>query len=168
VRPLLVDAREGPGNSRADGLARRLAAARTSGQPGGREDAQRLVSVLPAMDIQRAYHLHRDLLELQAADRAAGGNVLASSNIDSNPNHPEETIMAEKIEIRKSGEKFRFVVLNRSGKKLVQSGQFDDKQSAKRAASALAKAVSSAEIVDATKPAAAAAKSSARRSAMKR
>jgi hypothetical protein len=51
----------------------------TPGQPGGREDAQRLVRDLPAMDIQRAYHLHRDLLELQEADRAAGGNVLASS-----------------------------------------------------------------------------------------
>jgi hypothetical protein len=45
-------------------------------------------------------------------------------------------------------------------------GQFDDKPSTKRAASSLAKAVSGAEIVDATKPAAAAAKSSARRPAM--
>ncbi len=40
--------------------------------------------------------------------------------------------MAGKIEIRKSGEKFRFVVLNRSGEKLLQSGQFDDKASTKR------------------------------------
>jgi hypothetical protein len=70
--------------------------------------------------------------------------------------------MAGKIEIRKRGEKFRFVVLNRSGEKLLQSGQFDDKASTKRAASSLAKAVSGAAIVDATK-AAAAAKSSARR-----
>jgi uncharacterized protein YegP (UPF0339 family) len=43
--------------------------------------------------------------------------------------------MAGKIEIRKSGEKFRFVVLNRNGDKLLQSGQFDDKPSTKRAAS---------------------------------
>jgi uncharacterized protein YegP (UPF0339 family) len=76
--------------------------------------------------------------------------------------------MAGKIEIRKSGEKFRFVVLNRNGEKLVQSRQFDDQQSTKRAASSLAKAVSGAEIVDATKPAAAAAQSSARRSARAR
>jgi uncharacterized protein YegP (UPF0339 family) len=75
--------------------------------------------------------------------------------------------MAGKIEIRKSGEKFRFVVLNRSGEKLLQSGQFDDKPSAKRAASSLAKAVSGAEIVDSSKPAAVA-KSSARRPVMKR
>ena len=73
--------------------------------------------------------------------------------------------MAGKIEIRKSGEKFRFVVLTRNGEKLLQSRQFDDRQSTKRAASSLAKAVSGAEIVDATKPAAAAAQSSARRSA---
>jgi hypothetical protein len=71
--------------------------------------------------------------------------------------------MAGKIEIRKRGEKFRFVVLNRSGEKLLQSGQFDDKASTKRAASSLAKAVSGAAIVDATEAAAAAAKSSARR-----
>ena len=64
--------------------------------------------------------------------------------------------MAGRIEIRKSGEKFRFVVMNRSGEKLLQSGQFDDK--AKRAASSLARAVNGAEIVDATKTAAAAAK----------
>lgn len=64
--------------------------------------------------------------------------------------------MAGKIEIRKSGERFRFVVLNRSGDKLLQSGPFDDKASAKRAASSLAKAASGAEIIDATKPAAAA------------
>jgi uncharacterized protein YegP (UPF0339 family) len=77
--------------------------------------------------------------------------------------------MAGKIEIRKSGEKFRFVVLNRNGEKLLQSGQFDDKPSTKRAASSLAKAVSGAEIVDASKPAAASvAKSSARRPRMKR
>jgi hypothetical protein len=77
-------------------------------------------------------------------------------------------MMAGKIEIRRSGEKFRFVVLNRSGEKLLQSGQFDDKSSTKRAASSLAKAVSGAEIVDATKSAAAAAKSSARRPVTKR
>jgi hypothetical protein len=77
-------------------------------------------------------------------------------------------MMAGKIEIRRSGEKFRFVVLNRSGDKLLQSGQFDDKPNTKRAASSLAKAVSGAEIVDATKPAAAAAKSSARRPVTKR
>ena len=76
--------------------------------------------------------------------------------------------MAGKIEIRRSGEKFRFVVLNRNGEKLVQSGPFDDKPSAKRAASSLAKAVSGAEIADATKPAAAAAKSSTGRPRMKR
>jgi uncharacterized protein YegP (UPF0339 family) len=72
-------------------------------------------------------------------------------------------MMAGKIEIRKSGEKFRFVVLNRSGEKLLQSGQFDDKASTKRAASSLTRAVSGAEILDATKPAAAAAKRSAAR-----
>ncbi len=71
-------------------------------------------------------------------------------------------MMAGKIEIRKSGEKFRFVVLSRSGEKLVQSGQFEDKPSTKRAASSLAKAVSGAKIIDATKPAAAAAKRGAR------
>ena len=65
--------------------------------------------------------------------------------------------MAGKIEIRKSGAKFRFVVMNRSGEKLLQSGQFDDKASTKRAASSLVRAVSGAEIVDTTKPAAAAA-----------
>ncbi|MGH3024899.1 MAG: hypothetical protein ACRDLR_00415 [Gaiellaceae bacterium] len=66
--------------------------------------------------------------------------------------------MAGKIEIRKSGEKFRFAVLNRSGEKLLQSGQFDDKATTKRAASSLAKAVSGAEILDTTKPPAAAKK----------
>ncbi len=73
--------------------------------------------------------------------------------------------MAGKIEIRASGEKFRFVVLNRGGEKLLQSGQFDDKSSAKRAASSLAKAVSGAEITDATKPAPTGAKSARRPSA---
>jgi uncharacterized protein YegP (UPF0339 family) len=107
------------------------------------------------------------VLHEREADRAAGGNVLAPSRIDSNPNHYERTLMAGKIEIRKSGEKFRFVVLNRNGEKLLQSGQFDDKPSTKRAASSLAKAVSGAEIVDASKPAAAA-KSNARRPRMKR
>jgi hypothetical protein len=77
-------------------------------------------------------------------------------------------MMAGKIEIRSSGEKFRFVVLNRRGEKLLQSGQFEDKSSTRRAASSLAKAVSGAEIVDATKPAAAATKSSARRPVRKR
>jgi hypothetical protein len=62
----------------------------------------------------------------------------------------------------------RFVVLNRSGETLLQSGQFDDKPSTKRAASSLARAVSGAEIIDATKPAAAGAKSSAPRPVMKR
>jgi len=76
--------------------------------------------------------------------------------------------MAGKIEIRASGEKFRFVVLNRNGEKLLQSGQFADKPSAKRAASSLAKAVSGAEITDATKPAPAGAKSGARRPSAKR
>jgi len=76
--------------------------------------------------------------------------------------------MAGRIEIRKGGEKFRFVVLNRNGEKLLQSGQFDDKPSAKRAASSLAKAASGAGIVDATKPAAASAKRSARRRGTKR
>ena len=76
--------------------------------------------------------------------------------------------MAGRIEIRRSGERFRFVVLNRNGEKLLQSGQFDDKPSAKRAASSLAKAASGAEIIDATKPAAAAAKRSARRPVTKR
>lgn len=66
--------------------------------------------------------------------------------------------MAGKIEIRASGEKYRYVVLNRSGDKLLQSAQFDDKAAAKRAATSLAKAVSDAEIVDASKPAPAAAK----------
>ena len=49
--------------------------------------------------------------------------------------------MAGKIEIRTSGERFRFVVLNRSGEKLLQSATFDDKSSARRAASSLTKAV---------------------------
>jgi hypothetical protein len=62
--------------------------------------------------------------------------------------------MAGKIEIRASGEKYRFVVLNRTGEKLLQSAAFDDKASAKRAASTLVRATSGAEIVDATKPAA--------------
>ena len=75
--------------------------------------------------------------------------------------------MAGKMEIRASGERFRFVVLNRSGEKLIQSGPFDDKAGAKRAASSLAKAVSGAEIIDATK-AAAAPKATARRSGAKR
>ena len=61
--------------------------------------------------------------------------------------------MAGKIEIRKSGERFRFVVLNRNGEKLVQSGLFADKASTKRAAASLGKAVSGAEVVDMTKPA---------------
>ena len=76
--------------------------------------------------------------------------------------------MAGKVEIRTSGEKFRFVVLNRRGEKLLQSGQFDDKPSTKRAASSLARAVSGAEIIDATKPAAARVKSRARRPLTKR
>lgn len=75
--------------------------------------------------------------------------------------------MAGKIEIRKSGEKFRFVVLNRNGERLLQSGQFDDKASTKRAASSLARAVSGAEILDATKPTATT-KGSARRPAVSR
>ena len=79
---------------------------------------------------------------------------VASSHIDSIPITTRRTMMAGKIEIRKSGEKFRFIVLNRSGEKLLQSGQFDDKPSTRRAVSSLAKAVSGAEIVDATKPAA--------------
>jgi hypothetical protein len=61
--------------------------------------------------------------------------------------------MAGKIEIRASGEKFRFVVLNRAGEKLVQSAPFDDKPAAKRAATALTRALNGAEIVDATTPA---------------
>ena len=76
--------------------------------------------------------------------------------------------MAGKIEIRSSGERFRFVVLNRRGERLLQSGQFEDKSSTRRAASSLVKAVSGAEIVDATKPAAAATKSSSRRPGRKR
>ena len=80
--------------------------------------------------------------------------------------------MAGAIEVRASGEKFRFVVVNRNGDKLLQSGQFDDKASAKRAATSLVKAVTGAAIVDATKPAAAASKakpsSAARRPAAKR
>ena len=75
--------------------------------------------------------------------------------------------MAGKMEIRASGERYRFVVLNRNGEKLLQSGPFDDKASAKRAASSLAKAVSGAEIIDATKSSAEV-KSSSRRSAAKR
>ena len=69
--------------------------------------------------------------------------------------------MAGAIEVRASGEKFRFVVVNRNGDKLLQSGQFDDKASAKRAATSLVKAVSGAPIVDATKPAVAAPKAKA-------
>ncbi len=75
--------------------------------------------------------------------------------------------MAGKMEIRASGDRFRFVVLNRTGEKLLQSGPFDDKASAKRAASSLAKAVSGAEIIDATKPAAGS-KGSGRSSSAKR
>jgi hypothetical protein len=59
-------------------------------------------------------------------------------------------------------------VLNRNGEKLLQSGQFDDKPRAKRAVSSLAKGARGAGIVDATKPAAAAAKRSARRPVTKR
>lgn len=40
--------------------------------------------------------------------------------------------MTGRIEIRTSGEKFRFVVLNRSGEKLLQSGQFGDKRASPR------------------------------------
>jgi len=82
--------------------------------------------------------------------------------------------MAGVIEVRASGGKFRFVVVNRNGDKLLQSGQFDDKASAKRAATSLVKAVTGATIVDATKPAVAApkataaAKPAARRPAAKR
>jgi hypothetical protein len=61
--------------------------------------------------------------------------------------------MAGKIEIRTSGERFRYVVLNRSGETLSRSGLFDDKPSTRRAATSLAKAMSGAAIVDATKPA---------------
>ena len=68
--------------------------------------------------------------------------------------------MAGKIEIRTSGERFRFVVLNRSGDKLLQSAPFDDKSSARRAASSLTKAVSGAEIIDATNSVAAGTKGS--------
>ena len=82
--------------------------------------------------------------------------------------------MAGVIEVRASGGKYRFVVVNRNGDKLLQSGQFDDKASAKRAATSLVKAVTGATIVDATKPAVAApkataaAKPAARRPAAKR
>jgi hypothetical protein len=69
--------------------------------------------------------------------------------------------MAGAIEVRASGEKFRFVVVNRNGDKLLQSGQFGDKASAKRAATSLVKAVTGAAIVDATKPAVAAPKAKA-------
>jgi len=69
--------------------------------------------------------------------------------------------MAGAIEVRASGEKFRFVVMNRNGDKLLQSAQFDDKASAKRAATSLVKAVTGAAIVDATKPAVAAPKAKA-------
>jgi hypothetical protein len=78
------------------------------------------------------------------------------------------TLVAGRIEVRKSGEKFPFVVLNRNGEKLLQSGPFDEKPSTRRAASSLAKAASGAEIVDATKPATAPAKRSARRPVTKR
>ena len=82
--------------------------------------------------------------------------------------------MAGVIEVRASGGKYRFVVVNRNGDKLLQSGQFDDKAGAKRAATSLVKAVTGATIVDATKPAVAApkakaaAKPAARRPAAKR
>jgi hypothetical protein len=82
--------------------------------------------------------------------------------------------MAGVIEVRTSGQRFRFVVVNRSGNKILQSGQFDDKASAKRAATSLLKAVSGAEIVDATKVVVSApkvksgAKAAVRRSASKR
>jgi uncharacterized protein YegP (UPF0339 family) len=62
----------------------------------------------------------------------------------------ERMRMAGKIEIRKRGEKFRFVVLNRSGEKLLQSESFNDKASTRRAAAALSKAVNGAEVLDAT------------------
>ena len=58
--------------------------------------------------------------------------------------------MAGKIEIRKAGQKFRFVVVSRQGTKLAQSELFDDKPSAKRGAKALSGAVSGAEIIDTT------------------
>jgi uncharacterized protein YegP (UPF0339 family) len=80
--------------------------------------------------------------------------------------------MAGKIEIRKAGQKFRFVVVSRQGTKLAQSELFDDKPSAKRGAKALSGAVSGAEIVDTTTdgkaPAATKPKPAARRTAAKR
>jgi hypothetical protein len=63
--------------------------------------------------------------------------------------------MAGKIEIRKSGEKFRFVVLNSRGEKLLQGPAKEDKAEVKRNAASLVKAVGGAEIIDASKPAAA-------------
>lgn len=73
--------------------------------------------------------------------------------------------MAGKIEIRKSGEKFRFVVLNSRGEKLLQGPAKDDKAEVKRNAASLVKAVGGAEIVDATKPAAGPVKQASRRGA---
>ncbi len=67
--------------------------------------------------------------------------------------------MAGKIELRKSGEKFRFVVLNSRGAKVAQSEQYENKAAAKRAAGSLAKLVADAEIVDTTAAKASAAKS---------
>jgi hypothetical protein len=105
-------------------------------------------------------------VDRSADSKAARSGALASSHIDSNPNHDEETLMAGKIEIRKSREKFRFVVLNRNGEKLLQSGSTQAEHQAGRVFAG--EAVSGAEILDATKPAAAAAKSSTRRPRMKR
>lgn len=63
----------------------------------------------------------------------------------------EPQAMAGKIEIRKSGEKFRYVVLNSRGDKVLQGPAKEDKAEVKRNAASLVKAVSGAEIVDATK-----------------
>jgi uncharacterized protein YegP (UPF0339 family) len=58
--------------------------------------------------------------------------------------------MAGKIELRRSGEKFRFVVLNSRGAKVAQSEQYENKAAAKRVLGSFAKLVADAEVVDAT------------------
>jgi uncharacterized protein YegP (UPF0339 family) len=101
-----------------------------------------------------------------------GNGTVGTSCFGSTQMNPQSittrrTKMAGRIEIRASGGRFRFVVLNRSGEKLLQSAPFDDKSGAKRAASSLTKAVSGAEIIDSTKSSSAGSKSNTGRSGAK-
>jgi hypothetical protein len=114
----------------------------------------------------------------EVAERLASIRALALSHIDSNPNHDEEDDDGRKdrdskerreVPLRRAEQERREAVAERTVRRQAEhEAGLDDKPSTKRAASSLAKAVSGAKIVDATKSAAAAAKSSARRLATKR